>query len=151
MHLARTLLTSGALVLTGAAVLSTVPPALADGGGRPLRAELSGASEVPGPGDPDGTGTAQLRINPGKGELCYELEVSSIDPARAAHVHEAPAGAAGPVVVPLEAPTDGSSSACATVSRALALDIVRNPADYYVNVHTAAFPAGAVRGQLAQK
>jgi len=56
--------------------------------------------------------------------------------------------APGPVVVPLDAPTDGSSSGCATVDRALAKDIRQNPEDYYVNVHNAEFPAGAIRGQL---
>jgi hypothetical protein len=143
----RTLLASGAVALTGVAVLSTVPPALADGG-RPLSTTLSGAAEVPGPGDPDGTGTARLRVNPGQGEICYTLTVAGIDPARAAHIHEAPVGAAGPVVVGLEAPTNGSSSACVTVTRQLARDIVRNPSDYYVNVHNAPFPGGALRGQL---
>jgi hypothetical protein len=144
----RTLFASGAVALTGVAVLSTVPPALADGGGRPLSTALSGAMEVPGPGDPDGTGTARLRVNPGQGEICYELTVSGIDPARAAHIHEARTGAAGPVVVTLAAPTSGSSSACVSVRRELAREIVRNPEDYYVNVHNVPFPAGALRGQL---
>jgi hypothetical protein len=144
----RTLLAGTAVALTGVAVLSTASPVLADGGGRPLSTRLSGATEVPRPGDPDGTGTASLRVNPGQGEICYELTVSGIEPARAAHIHEAPAGEAGPVVVGLEAPTDGSSDACVTVTRELARDIIRNPADYYVNVHNAPFPGGALRGQL---
>ncbi len=42
-------------------------------GGRPLSTTLSGAAEVPGPGDPDGRGRASLTINPGQGEICYEL------------------------------------------------------------------------------
>lgn len=144
----RTLLTSGAVALTGVAVLSTVPPALADGGGRPLSTELSGALERPVLGDPDGTGTARLRVNPGQGEICYELMVSGIAPALAAHIHEAPAGAAGPVVVPLAPPSDGSSDGCVSVTRELARDIIRDPADYYVNVHNQPFPGGALRGQL---
>ena len=144
----RILVTSGALALTGAAVLSTVPPALADGGGRPLTTVLTGAAERPNPGDPDGTGTAQLRVNPGQREICYTLTVSGIDPAQAAHIHEAPAGSAGPVVVGLMPPTNGSSSACVTVSRELAREIIRDPADYYVNVHNMPFPGGALRGQL---
>ena len=144
----RTLLAGSAVALTGVAVLSTVPPALADGGGRPLSTDLSGAREVPTPGDPDGTGAARLRVNPGQGRICYVLEVSGIEPARAAHIHEAPAGVAGPVVVPLVPPTTGSSQACAQVDRDLARDILRNPEDYYVNVHNAPFPGGALRGQL---
>ncbi len=120
----------------------------ADQGGRPLTATLLGANEVPRPGDPDGTGTATLTVNPGQGEICYELSVSGIDPASAAHIHEAPAGLAGPVVVGLTAPTSGSSSGCVPIDRVEAIDIIQNPENYYVNVHNAAFPGGALRGQL---
>ena len=90
-------------------------------GGGPLQQSLEGYGlvlvqwggvDVVVLGDPDGTGTARLRVNPGQGEICYELMVSGIAPAVAAHIHEAPAGAAGPVVVPLAAPSDGSSEAC---------------------------------------
>jgi hypothetical protein len=103
---------------------------------------------VPTPGDPDGSGTAVIRVNPGQGEICYDLQVSGIDPATAAHIHEAPAGVAGPVVVSLEAPADGSSSACVAVPSEKAKDILKNSSDFYVNVHNAEFPGGALRGQL---
>ncbi len=116
--------------------------------GRPLNTALTGAAEAPSPGDPDGSGTAALRVNPGTGVICYTLTVTDIEPATAAHIHEAPAGTAGPVVQGLDAPADGRSSNCVTVARTLARDIVANPADYYVNVHNAEYPAGAVRGQL---
>jgi hypothetical protein len=119
-------------------------------GGRKLQTSLTGAAEVPGPGDPDGTGTASVTVNPGQNRVCYELAVSNIDAANAAHIHEAAAGAAGPVVVGLTAPSDGDSSGCVDVTRELALEILKRPQDYYVNVHNAAFPAGAVRGQLAK-
>jgi hypothetical protein len=32
----------------------------------------------------------------------------------------------------------------------LAKDILKDPADYYVNVHNAEYPAGALRGQLSK-
>lgn len=120
----------------------------ADQGGRLLTATLTGASEVPGPGDPDGTGTARVTVNAGQGLVCYELRVANIDPATAAHIHEAPAGSAGPVRVPLSPPTAGTSSGCATVSREFARELAADPSDYYVNVHNARYPGGAVRGQL---
>jgi len=121
----------------------------ADQGGRLLTAALAGANEVPRPGDPDGTGTARLTVNAGKGLVCYELRVANIEPATAAHIHEAPAGTAGPVVVGLMAPNAaGVSSGCATVSREFANELAADPADYYVNVHNPSFPGGAVRGQL---
>jgi len=124
--------------------------ATAADGGRKLQTNLTGAAEVPGPGDPDGAGTARITVNPGQKQVCYKLRVSAIAPATAAHIHEAAPTAAGPVVVTLGAPTSGTSSGCVTVTRALALEILKDPSDYYVNVHNAAFPAGAVRGQLAK-
>lgn len=111
--------------------------------------EMTGAAEVPGPGDPDGSGTAVLRLNPGLEQVCFTLTVSNIEPATAAHIHIGTFDVAGPVVVGLTPPTDGSSSGCVEdVDRDLILAIVRNPENYYVNVHNAEFPAGAVRGQL---
>ncbi len=125
-------------------------PAHSQDGGRKLQTSLTGAAEVPGPGDTDGSGMATVTVNPGKSEICYTLTVMAIDAATAAHIHEGASGVAGPVVVPLEAPADGSSEACVTVTRDLALEILKTPSDYYVNIHNAAFPAGAVRGQLAK-
>jgi hypothetical protein len=119
-------------------------------GGRPLSTTLTGAAEVPGPGDPDGSGSAVLTFNPGQEQICFELTVSGIAPANAAHIHEAPAGVPGPVVVPLQPPTSGSSVGCVQADSALILDIIQEPAEYYVNVHNATFPAGAVRGQLSK-
>ena len=145
-----------ALMLASLVALALAGPASAaklggaDQGGRLLTTTLTGAEEVPGPGDPDGTGFATVTVNPGKGLVCYELSVSGIAPAQAAHIHEAPPGVAGPVVVTLEAPTDGFSSGCKDVGRELAKDILKNPADYYVNVHNAEFLGGALRGQLSR-
>ena len=137
-------------VLALAALAGVVSPSavLAGDGGRPLSTDMSGANEVPGPGDPDGAGSASLRLNPGQGQICFELEVTGIAPATAAHIHVGPAGVAGPVVVGLTPPTAGQSSGCAEVDRELVLAIIHDAANYYVNVHNADFPAGAVRGQL---
>src|SRR5688572_3191903 len=55
--------------------------------GRPISATLTGAAEVPGPGDPDGAGTATIRLNQGKKQVCYELSVSNIAAATLAHIH----------------------------------------------------------------
>ena len=117
-------------------------------GGRLLTAALAGANEAPRPGDPDGTGTARVTVNAGQGLVCYELRVANILPATAAHIHEAPAGTAGPVRVTLTAPSAGMSSGCVPVDRELAKELAADPSDYYVNVHNGQFPAGAVRGQL---
>lgn len=117
-------------------------------GGRPLSADLLGINEVPGPGDPDGMGSFEMTVNPGKGIITYELNVSNIDPATGAHIHRGEAGVAGPVVVPLIPPTNGSSMGEIEVSKELAMEILKNPEGFYVNVHNAVYPPGAIRGQL---
>lgn len=136
------------------ALVGLVSAALAAGvqaAGRPFSTTMTGAQEVPGPADPDGSGTANIWLNQGLGEVCFSLEVSGIEPATAAHIHQAPVGVAGPIVVPLTPPTDGSSSGCIEgVDQALIKDIRQNPSEYYVNVHNAEFPAGALRGQLSK-
>ena len=112
-----------------------------------LSAELRGDTEVP-PGDPDGFGYAQITVNVDTGELCFRLSVAGTDVPTGAHIHEGGPGVAGPVVVPLEAPTDGLADGCVDVSVLTLAPILANPGNYYVNIHTAEFPAGAVRGQL---
>jgi hypothetical protein len=128
--------------------LVAVSQAASEGnGGRRFTIEMTGAQEPAG-GDTDGSGLATFRLNPGQERLCYTLEVADIAPATAAHIHEAPVGVAGPVIIPLSAPTDGDSSACIDVDRDELLEIIQHPEDYYVNVHNASYPAGAVRGQF---
>ena len=135
-----------------ASVAAAQPPASppAPEGGRPFTVALAGAAEHPGPGDPDGGGTATVRVNAGQNQVCYTLTVSNIDAATMAHIHRGAAGAAGPVVVTFEPPADGSSEGCVSVAQELAQELIRTPAAFYVNVHNAAFPNGAVRGQLAR-
>ena len=140
------------LPVAAIAALALAGGAAAQQGGRPFTVQMTGAAERPNPpgGDPDGTGTATFRVNAGQGRVCYTLTVANIEPATAAHVHRAPPTAAGPVVIPLDPPTDGSSEGCAEVTRALAQEIIRTPSAFYVNVHNAPFPGGAVRGQLGR-
>lgn len=138
-------------IITFAAFAAVLPgAAMASDGGAPLTATLDGASEVPGPGDADGFGTATVRVNLGQERVCYTLSVSNIAAATMAHIHFGNAGATGPVVVGLQAPTGGSSQGCATISRDLAKALIQNPEAYYVNVHNADFRPGAVRGQLGR-
>jgi len=133
-----------------AAGLALAAGAAAQEGGRPFTTSMTGAAERPGPGDTDGAGTAEIRVNAGQNRVCYTLTVSNIDAATAAHVHRGGVDEAGPPVVNLQAPTGGSSNGCVDVTRDLAQEIIRSPASFYVNVHNAAFPAGAVRGQLGR-
>ncbi len=132
------------------ALVALTSTAAAIGGGAKRSTSLSGAEEVP-PADPDGTGFALITLNVGQATVCWELTVANIEPATAAHIHRAPAGVNGPVVVPLSPPTTGTSSGCTTANPVLIQDIIDNPEQYYVNVHNAQFPGGAVRGQLSNR
>lgn len=112
---------------------------------------LSGAEEAPVPGDPNGKGRITLDVFL-TGTICYTAKTQAIAGVAAAHIHEAPAGVAGPVVVNLQpdlaSRTGNKWSYCVSTTPTLAADIIANPTDYYVNVHNAEYPAGAIRGQL---
>lgn len=137
-----------ALVILTAAVASVVfvaPPALAEK--KSFTATLSGAEEVPGPGDPDGSGTAKVVIDESTNQLCYELTWSHIEDPTAAHIHDGRQGQDGPVVVNFDLPKNGPK-ACISVDAAELSDIARDPGGHYVNLHNGPFPKGAIRGQL---
>jgi hypothetical protein len=135
------------------ALLAVGAPAL--GEGRPFATTLTGAAEVPGPGDLDASGTAFITLNQGQGEVCFELSWAGIDgTVMAAHIHVGAATVAGPVVVTLFSGvalsgTD-SASGCVSAGEELIKAIRQDPASYYVNIHSDVFPAGAIRGQLAK-
>lgn len=113
-------------------------------------AYLTGAKEVPGPGDRDGLGLAG--VSPGVDEICVQIRYRNIEAPTAAHIHEAPAGVAGDVVVSLvdliATSPPGQINGCVEADPGLVAGIAANPADYYVNIHNAGYPAGAIRGQL---
>ena len=145
----RRTLVPAALGLAAAVGLSgceTVADAVKQG----MTASLTGAQEVPGPGDTDGSGTAEITVVSATNSVCWDLNVRNIAPATAAHIHRGGPGEAGPPVVTLEAPTDGGDEGCVVTPAELAAEIQANPAAFYVNIHNAEFPAGAIRGQLAR-
>ena len=117
--------------------LSFVLSAQDQQGGRQMNIVLTGS-------DPDGTGTARLTLNPGKSQVCYELAVDKIAPANGAHIHSGTAGQSGSPVVTL------ASKGCAPLEEEKIMDILKNPSNYYVDVHNPEFPNGALRGQLSK-
>lgn len=144
-----------------------------------LVTDLSGRQEVAtdaknkrNVGDPNGRGEAYVfGIDGDATTLCYVLLVEKIDGldlapggGRAAHIHEGASGSNGPVVAVLAWPQDGQASDCLTegegagtpgvkfptAEAGIVQRILGNPEDFYVNVHTAEYPSGAIRGQLEE-
>lgn len=122
---------------------------------KPAFASLLGANEVDADGaknagDPDGEGS--FAFSAGGDSLCYAYVVKAIDTPLGAHIHKAKAGKNGDIVLPLKPPDagdPGTQTECLQgQDEALIEDIVEHPTRYYMNVHTEAFPDGAIRGQL---
>jgi hypothetical protein len=124
-----------------------------------LFAELNGRNEIStttgqrGAGDPDGFGSASFTVDGDR--LCFGITVANLDMPVAAHIHKGAKNANGDIVIGLTQPSSGdpgASSGCVALDTAVlaatAADIQAHPRAYYTNVHTTAFPSGAVRGQL---
>jgi CHRD domain len=124
---------------------------------RALFAVLTGRNEVDangrrGAGDPDGHGSFTAIVD--GNQLCFGVTVTNLDTPTAAHIHQGRRNQSNRPLVPLTQPATGdpgAASGCVTVGPAVAQAILKNPHKYYFNVHTAAFPNGAVRGQLGRK
>ncbi len=117
-----------------------------------LTATLAGVQEGDTPGDPDGSGSASIVIDPATGTACWTLSAQGINSVTQSHIHIGAEGESGDIVVPLDVDGfEGSSEGCIEPMEDAAVlqEIVDNPAGYYVNLHTDDFPAGAIRGQLA--
>jgi hypothetical protein len=154
---------AGAAVIAGAATA-----AVAGHTNTLLESSLRGRNEVSATGssknvgDPNGRGENYVfGIDGDPKTLCYTLTVEKIAPATAAHIHKGAKGTNGPVVVNLAAPADGNAADCLTEGEAgkfvvdangaqltTVADILADPDGYYVNVHNAEYPGGAIRGQL---
>ena len=128
--------------------------------GGAIRGQLRGTSttsfgwivavNLVGSTEPNARGTAVVRIRKDAGVVCYRLHAENITlPATAAHIHRGGPTASGPVVVGFTAPdAGGNASGCTPATAAIIDEILANPANFYVNVHTQEHPAGAMRGQL---
>ena len=110
-------------------------------------------------GDPDGRGKAEFILDTDQGTVCYEIEVEGIaapvEPGPgvgSAHIHVLPTGG---IAVNLQADfqPDNSdefkASGCVQVASNLLQAILANPEQYYVNIHNADFPGGALAGLLS--
>jgi hypothetical protein len=143
------------LVATAALVLGVATQVVAQGGGggnKAFFAVMTGAKEVragESAGDTNGRGAFSAILD-GR-TLCYGIQVKNIANPVDAHIHTGGPEVRGGVVVPLKHPAKGDpgfTAGCTRVSRGRADALSANPGSFYVNVHTAALPNGAVRGQL---
>jgi hypothetical protein len=139
-------------------------------GGTPFMAVMTPGQEVTtAGGDPSSsaTGTTVLTLNSGQQEICFKMTWSGLSaPVSDAHIHAAPAGVggdivvrfAGPVYAALPAATSGTVARCVFAPRELIKAIRKDPENYYVNIHTRSVPsnpaldrpAGAIRGQMSR-
>jgi hypothetical protein len=102
-------------------------------------------------GDPDAVARMILIVNPNRDRVCFLTKWTNIDgTVVAAHIHLAPRGVPGDVVVPLFSGTFDSTDMLrgCVPAKGLAAQILANPSAYYVNIHSTVYPAGAVRTQL---
>jgi hypothetical protein len=128
------------------AAAAFAPAALAGAATTTLHATLSGKAEVPKAGT--GTGSARITLDETKGRICYRITLKGVGTTMAGHIHKGGKTVAGPVFVPLFAKPTTQPKGCVTAKKSAIKAIKKNPSGYYVNVHTAKYPAGAARGQL---
>jgi CHRD domain-containing protein len=145
------------LALLALAVIALAIPALSLAGQNTteLEAKLKGKNEVPGPGSPKGKGEIHVFVKPTQQKVCFDFEVSKLDPIVAGHIHKGDAETAGPVKVTLfedETGLEGTGNyeGCVkNLKKTLLKKIIKAPEKFYVNLHTLDYPDGAIRGQLA--
>jgi hypothetical protein len=136
---------AGAATLAGC---STLEESAVDAVTPSYHTVLTGANEVGG-GDPDGYGKAEVTISDKFDQVCYEIsDLRGLDQITMAHIHFGRAGTNGPPVLTLTKSNEGRWQGCKDGKEWTENRINGNPADFYVNVHTTAYPNGAIRGQL---
>lgn len=127
---------------------ATVEEAVVEKTTTTYKANLTGAQEVGG-GDPDGSANAEVSISDNFDQVCWDVnDIRGIGPVVAAHIHRGAAGVNGPPVFTLKPANEGGWKGCANGSEWTSDRIENNPAGFYVNLHTAEYPNGAIRGQL---
>ncbi|HWT21892.1 MAG TPA: CHRD domain-containing protein [Solirubrobacteraceae bacterium] len=135
-----------AVLASAAAVLTIAGGAGAAAAPTTLTASLSGEAEPEGG---QGSGTARLTLDPATGRVCFNIRLRGVGTTAAGHIHRGAEGVAGPVVIALYGEPTRRPRGCVQDQPAAAIrQILRRPGRFYVNVHTAAHPDGAARGQL---
>lgn len=144
-----------ALAATGLAALAlsgcaTLEEAALEAVNETYFANLTGAQEVPR-GDPDGSAKARITIDDNFDQVCWAItDINNISPVTAAHIHVGARGVNGPPVFTLRKSNEGTWTGCSEGSEWTQDRIEGDPERFYVNLHTADYPNGAIRGQLSR-
>lgn len=145
MSVRRVAVTGIVLGIAGVGVIAT--PARAKEAS--FSSKMTTAEEVPDKGPEGATGTATVSINTDTNQVCYKLSTAGLTEAPTlGHIHEGAAGVAGPVVIDFNVAANGLDK-CVAGDAAKVAAVIANPAGFYVNLHTATHPKGALRGQLS--
>jgi hypothetical protein len=147
MRLSVVVMSAGLLVagLPGSALAVVDPDTLV--------ASLNG-SNIPSDGDPGGSGSFSLALDSVLSQACFVLDVTLTDlagdPPTAVDIHDSSTGDPGDVVLALASGVDGAghASGCVAASEPLVSAMLATPNNYYVDVHSAGYPGGAVRGWI---
>ncbi|MHB8657108.1 MAG: CHRD domain-containing protein [Solirubrobacteraceae bacterium] len=112
------------------------------------RLELTGGAETP-PGAPSGGGSAVIALHDSSHRVCWRFShLHGFTSATFAHIHHGTKGTSGPVVVALSLTPKLHHRGCVASGPSLIKAIESDPSGYYVNIHSRAYPGGAVRAQL---
>jgi hypothetical protein len=135
-----------ALVISALALVAVVAANAAAAKTVTFEVALKGNNEAPA-APASNKGKVELKLNAATGKVCWEFKLGKIDgkPSQA-HIHKGKAGVSGNVVVPLGGTY--KRQGCTTAAKSLVKSIAGHPGAYYVNVHNAKHPLGAMRGQL---
>ncbi len=138
------------LVATALGGCATLEEGAAEALAETRHANLTGAQEVGG-GDPDGSAKAEITVTDELNQICYDVkDIRNIDTITGMHIHRGRAGVNGPVVLALTKSNEGSWKGCKGRSEWTEDSIEQDFTNYYVNIHTTAYPNGAIRGQLGR-
>ena len=132
--------------LTCAAALAFAAPASAET--IAMKADLKASNEVP-PADSKGAGAVTATYDTVAKKLTWKGSYTGLSgPATAAHFHTGEAGKNGGVAIPIGGADKSPFEGSATLTDAQAADLMAGK--YYINIHTAANPAGEIRGQVTK-
>lgn len=112
-------------------------------------AKMNGNRVVPGPGDPNGKGRAELTLKQRQRQICFSVSYNNVNKPVTAEIRRGTSGHTGPVKAVLF--TNSSADPATGCSQETAHQVRRirqHPRKFYLQLENSQFPKGAIRGQL---